>query len=292
MKLPAIQFYPGDWLRDPVAGCSLAAQGLWLRMMMLMHDSDRYGYLSCNGVPIPSEAIARRCSCDSTEQYTTLLAELDKAGVPSRTQAQVIYSRRMVRDAKKRAGNSERVAKFRSKSRNNNEDSNADVTQDVTDLYTPASSSVSSSSSPSGNKAERESGSHPKLDEVKAKAQFIGCSPEEAEKFWNHFESSGWIDKNGHEIVNWQAKLATWAANVRSKPLEQAHKGGPNGVNKPQTVGSLQIQFEAVQAEIKTHLEDKYVNLEWVKVPKTGHEDEVKQLRQKLKEIRSAIAKA
>ena len=45
-KMPAIQLYTGDWLKDPVAGCSLAAQGLWLRMMFIAHDSRRYGYLA------------------------------------------------------------------------------------------------------------------------------------------------------------------------------------------------------------------------------------------------------
>lgn len=101
-KLPSIQFYPGDWLRDNVSGCSLAAQGLWLRMMFLMHDSDRYGYLSANGSPIPSGFIARKCGCDTLSQYETLLSELDSAGVPSRTEDGIIYSRRMVRDAKRR----------------------------------------------------------------------------------------------------------------------------------------------------------------------------------------------
>lgn len=111
-KLPAFQFYPGDWLRDPVAGCSLSAQGLWLRMMILAHDSERYGYLSVNGLPIPSEALARRCSCDSLAQYTLLLAELDAANVPSRTPEGIIFSRRMVKDAKTRAANAERQRRF------------------------------------------------------------------------------------------------------------------------------------------------------------------------------------
>lgn len=102
MKLPAIQFYPGDWLRDHVAGCSLAAQGLWLRMMILMHDSERYGYLVMNGSPIPPESIARRCGCDSLAHYETLLTELDSARVPERTKDGLIHSRRMVRDEKKR----------------------------------------------------------------------------------------------------------------------------------------------------------------------------------------------
>ncbi len=102
-KLPSFQFYPGDWLRDNVSGCSLAAQGLWLRMMILAHDGDRYGYLSMNGVALPPDFIARKCGCDSVEQYTTLLSELLIAGVPSQTPEGIIYSRRMVRDAKKRS---------------------------------------------------------------------------------------------------------------------------------------------------------------------------------------------
>lgn len=102
MKLPAITFYPGDWLRDDVSGCSLAAQGLWLRMMILAHDADRYGYLGKNGSPYSSSFIAKKCGCDTVDQYETLLSELDSVNVPSRTPEGVIYSRRMVRDAKER----------------------------------------------------------------------------------------------------------------------------------------------------------------------------------------------
>jgi hypothetical protein len=100
-KLPFLKFYPGDWLRDPVSGCSLAAQGLWLRMMFLMHDGDRYGYLSTNGSPIPPGSVAQRCGC-TLEQYETLLAELSNAGVPSRLEDGTILSRRMVKDESKR----------------------------------------------------------------------------------------------------------------------------------------------------------------------------------------------
>lgn len=99
---PSFQFYPGDWLRDPISGCSLEAQGLWLRMIFLMHDSERYGYLTVNGSPVPPESIARRCGC-TPEQYETLLDELERAGVPSRTSGGIIYSRRLVRDAVDRA---------------------------------------------------------------------------------------------------------------------------------------------------------------------------------------------
>jgi hypothetical protein len=120
-KLPYISFYPGDWLRDHIAGCSLAAQGLWLRMMILMHDCERYGHLAMNGSPIPSESIARRCGC-TLAQYETLLAELTAHGVPGVSQDGTIFSRRMVRDAQKRAGAAQRQSRFR------NAASNAPVT--------------------------------------------------------------------------------------------------------------------------------------------------------------------
>jgi hypothetical protein len=125
-KLPAIQFYPGDWLRDTVAGCSLAAQGLWFRLMFVMHDSERYGYLSLNGSPMQPVTAARRCGCDLAE-YESLLAELETAGVPSRTNDGTLYSRRMVRDAeirRKRAksGRKGGLAKALANSQQNIED--------------------------------------------------------------------------------------------------------------------------------------------------------------------------
>lgn len=96
-KLSFIKFFPNDWTNDEVATCSLAAQGLWLRMMILAHHSKPYGYLVAQGVAIPPEVIAARCGCP-LDVYTTLLAELDRAGVPRRTAKGVIYSKRMVKD--------------------------------------------------------------------------------------------------------------------------------------------------------------------------------------------------
>ena len=157
MKLPAIQFYPGDWLRDEIAGCSLEAQGLWLRMMFLMHDSTRYGYLSTpDGAPSTPESIARRCGC-SPAQFSTLLRELDAAGVPSRTEAGVIFSRRMVRDAAARAKNAQRQRAHYHREQNpprlvkpnggSDAEPNAEPNADLTATSQTSSSSSSSSSS-------------------------------------------------------------------------------------------------------------------------------------------------
>jgi hypothetical protein len=112
-SLPWLQFYPSDWLADSVAGCSLAAQGLWFRVLLVAHNSQRYGYLEADGRAIPDEQLARRCGCASVEEYRNLLAELFSAGVPSRTPEGVIYSRRMVRDQRERDSAAERQRKHR-----------------------------------------------------------------------------------------------------------------------------------------------------------------------------------
>jgi len=113
-SLPWLQFYPSDWLSDSVAGCSLAAQGLWLRMLLVAHNSQRYGYLEMDGKPIPDELLFRRCGCANVEEYRNLLAELCTAGVPSRTSEGIIYSRRMARDQKERDSAAGRQRKHRS----------------------------------------------------------------------------------------------------------------------------------------------------------------------------------
>jgi len=151
-KLFYIQLCVGDWLRDQVAGCSWGAQGLWVRMMMLMHDSVRYGYLcQSDGSPTPSATIALRCG-GTLEQYEALLHELDSVGVPSRSPTGVIFSRRMVRDAEKRAQDADRQAKHREKTDTRRDAShflqdNALCHASVTHSVTPLSQGSSSSSS-------------------------------------------------------------------------------------------------------------------------------------------------
>lgn len=85
-KLPFLSVYPGDWLRDPVAGCSLAAQGLWLRMMFVMHDAQIYGHLAdAWGKPLSEAAIMRSCGVRTRAEYRKAFAELVDAGVPRLT---------------------------------------------------------------------------------------------------------------------------------------------------------------------------------------------------------------
>jgi hypothetical protein len=102
-KRPAFQFYPKDWREDlALQSCSLAAQGLWINMMCLMHAGTPYGHLAVNGHPM-ADADASRLLGVSLAEYRRLVKELETKGVPGRDSGEVLFSRRMVRDEHIRA---------------------------------------------------------------------------------------------------------------------------------------------------------------------------------------------
>lgn len=185
-KMPAFQLYPGDWLRDAVAGCSLEAQGLWLRMMFLMHDSERYGYLVMNGSAIPSESIARRCGC-TLAQYETLLAELDAAGVTRRTKEGVIFCLDLVEAAQSRAQAVERKRKERRsdpKSATAEKRVSRSCHTDVTPDVTPMSHASSSSSSSSTSREDSERGRPLSAADAAAENSPDAINPDPADVIW------------------------------------------------------------------------------------------------------------
>ena len=93
-----IKFWPQDWQNDvALNSCTISARGLWITLICVMHDADPYGHLVVNGKTLTTQHIAR-ISRVSEKEATKLLAELEEAGVFSRTDDGVIYSRRMVRD--------------------------------------------------------------------------------------------------------------------------------------------------------------------------------------------------
>lgn len=98
---PWMKFYPQDWRADEkLRMCSLAARGLWIEMLAIMHRSERYGQLLIGG-RVPTDAQLAVQVGASPSEVTALLAELDGADVFSRAASGAIYSRRMTRDHKK-----------------------------------------------------------------------------------------------------------------------------------------------------------------------------------------------
>jgi len=101
-QAPSFSFYPADWLNDiKLQSCSLAAQGLLINMMCLMHQSEKYGYLLINGCnPDPKVALKLLRFGDKRgpKQFQKLVQELLTFGVLQKTDDGVYFCQRMVKD--------------------------------------------------------------------------------------------------------------------------------------------------------------------------------------------------
>jgi hypothetical protein len=99
--LPWGKFFWKDWLTDPALSvCSLAAQGLWMRMLCIMSMSNPPGHLTLpptRRADSEAKQVARLCLADA-RQVRALLDELETRQVFSR-EGGIIVSRRMIRDA-------------------------------------------------------------------------------------------------------------------------------------------------------------------------------------------------
>jgi len=294
-KLPSFQFYPGDWLRDQIIGCSLAAQGLWLRLMIIAHDADCYGYLAVNGVPIPPERLARMCGT-SLAEFTTLFAELESAGVPSRNPDGILYSRRMVTDAKERSKNAQHQAAYKERVRQEVRPESENGKVEVRARSDPSSSSSSSSVSSSGlgegtlppppqiSAVVAANGNNaadtPSQSEVTEYAVRIGLAEWKAVDWWQQMEGVGWLVR-GQAVRKWRLlcdRVKTqWEAD--GKPMQpQGYGTKAQGQSKP-SVMDLKNVIEAKKIEADklklehasevatgTHWNNQDARKEWVKL--------------------------
>jgi hypothetical protein len=169
-KRPAFQFYPGDWRRDTaLQTCSLAARGLWIEMICLMHEGEPYGHLRVGAKTISLEVLARMVG-EPCPRVRQLLAELEDAGVCSRREDGTLFSRRMARDEHTRNARAEggraslahpTVAarlkdRLKGDAKDGSKDSRPDALSPSIDAsFTPSPASASSSASASSCAAVR-----------------------------------------------------------------------------------------------------------------------------------------
>lgn len=97
------RFFWSDWANDPkLKLCSLAGQGLWMRLLCVMAESDPVGFLTVNGVACNDEKLLARLVGAEAAEVACLILELENNGVFSRRHGdKAIYSRRMVRDSQR-----------------------------------------------------------------------------------------------------------------------------------------------------------------------------------------------
>lgn len=93
-----MKFYPEDWRGDvKLRRCSLAARGLWVDLLSIMHEAEPYGHLVIDGQKASVSDLSKVLGVHH-KTLIALLKELGKNGVYSVSIDGIIYSRRMARD--------------------------------------------------------------------------------------------------------------------------------------------------------------------------------------------------
>jgi hypothetical protein len=106
-----MKFYPSEWRADPaLRSCTIAARGLWIEMMCIMHEAAPYGSLLIKSQRIDKKRLASLCGIPEKE-CIVLLLELEGFGVFERDEDGTIYSRRMRRDNAKAEEGRKQIAK-------------------------------------------------------------------------------------------------------------------------------------------------------------------------------------
>lgn len=133
-KVPAFQFYTGDWLKDPeLSKCAPATRGIWMDLLCAMHETGRLGELSGT-----AEQLARLCRC-STADLSFALDDLRitrAADVTARNGVCHVVSRRMKREADARKSAADRQKRHRM------QNGNGHVTEKLRALSSSSASAI------------------------------------------------------------------------------------------------------------------------------------------------------
>ena len=241
MKLPAFQFYPADWRKDPgVQSLSFNDRGIWFEILCLMHESSDRGKLTLRGQPMPEDALARLLGLDK-QNLTKALTTLLEYGVASRCpDTGALVCRRMIRDEEIRRKRTE-AGKLGGNPTLTGKRPTKVVKQTVNQKTTPSSSS---SSSPSGNNKEREGKGAPTLKEAIAAGLEQGIPDYVTTVWWEARETNGWLKgtQGGGQtpVVNWRTDLSrsrTWAEEEYSK--SKNHRQAKSATEYPEPKQSL-----------------------------------------------------
>jgi len=196
-KLPALQFYVGDWRKDPgVQALDYESRGVWLEILCFMHESEERGRLLLNGIAMPTIALARNLGIPEADLKQTL-SKIEAYGVASRDDAGVLYCRRMVRDEDLRRKKAE-AGRLGGQARSKQTPSKPQA-----ECQAKRGSSVSSSSSTS-KRGSFPQGWEPQLNHhARAKEEGVDVRIE-AEKFENYAIS------NSKTYSDWDRAFTNW----------------------------------------------------------------------------------
>lgn len=264
MKLPYLQLYTGEWMKDPCLSlCSPSTRGIWIDLCCAIHELDHGGQITGT-----AEQLSRPCRC-SVAEFVNAAAELRQtttADITDRNGVYTIVCRRIRRDLRLRriraeAGRKGGLASFAQAKPRPKPEPN---TEDDTD----------NESSDRGKEGSGEpSGAPCSIDDCVNQSNFIGLPTAEAEKFWNHYEAIGWR-LGGSIIRNWKPLLAKWRMHwetTRTRPNRDAEPKRESIWEKTKRVDLITEEIEQIRTRggsdgnggynIRDHEKERYAKL-------------------------------
>lgn len=212
-KLPAFQFYPGDWKKDiGVQSLSMHDRGVWMEMLFLMHESSRRGVLLLGDKAMTVEVLARLLGL-TKESVSETIDNLVSCGVTEREQRTgALINRRMLRDEETRAEARGKLNRWR-KSQKTVDNGNHHETSYETPTETvlkPGSSSSTSTSNTSDDEIDA-------MMAVTGLIQIIGIHTMTARVVLDRMAHQA--EKKGHDLKLWVQKMTdAWSLLESSRP--------------------------------------------------------------------------
>lgn len=195
---PYLPLYVQDYLTDEKLNmCSAASQGVYIKLMCIMHKSEIYGKILFKQKYKQKESIIENFALQISKQITFDVKTIQDALVELIEESvliledETIYQKRMVRDfeiseqrslaAKKGGGNpvlfkQNNKQEFKQKDKQNTENENEYEIK------------------------------IPSLIEVESYFKEKGYNKIGAEKFFNYYTETAWKDKDGKPVKNWKLK--------------------------------------------------------------------------------------
>ncbi len=223
MKHPYIQFFTGDWLKDPALSiCSPATRGIWMDLLCHLHELQNGGKVTATGLQI-----ARICRCSEQDAHIALdeLRKTNTADIYERDGSWTVICRRM-----KRAG--ELTAKRQQAAKQSHQGSRA--------------------------RPEYES-----EDEVRGCLEeycgSIGLPKSDGTAVYFKWVGNGWTNA-GKPIKDWKATIRTWK-EYRYLPSQKQSGNGPKPeclrMSWPRDWQEAKRQVRFLEEKVKEHPEVK-----------------------------------
>jgi hypothetical protein len=238
--LPAMPLYIGDWKKDPIVQMmSTDDEGIYLRILMLMWESDKRGYLLINGSKVDENTLAEMIHLDNQRLTMWLTKYQNTFHIFGNTPEGVLFSRKHIKlvelsekrkNAGKQGGNPYLVNQNLTKRLTNDEDtgySNAeDENENEKKSFKEGGTGETKLDPPDERKSEY---GGPAFKEVKEFFISNKRTEDEALVFWNEYEGKHWFvigkedapKRKMKTTKDWMMKAEQWFVKARKEELDK-----------------------------------------------------------------------